>query len=88
MLWWPNGAPALGGASSGLPGSRAVSALTPDVVGEHLRGDIDIGLYPLSDDDFGLSVRANGESQPPCSVQSPTQETVITRITITAAHDF
>ena len=25
--------------------------LTPDVIGQHLRGDVHIGLYPLDDDD-------------------------------------
>lgn len=37
--------------------------LTPDVVGEHLRGDIQIGLYPLGDDDTCWWVAADFDKE-------------------------
>ena len=38
-------------------------ALTPDVVGEHLRGDVHIGLYPLGDDDTCWWVAADFDKE-------------------------
>jgi superfamily II DNA or RNA helicase len=37
--------------------------LTPDAVGEHLRGDIHIGLYPLADDDTCWWVAADFDKE-------------------------
>ena len=37
--------------------------LTPDVVGEHLRGDVHIGLYPLGDDDTCWWVAADFDKE-------------------------
>ncbi len=37
--------------------------LTPDVVGQHLRGEIHIGLYPLSDDDTCWWVAADFDKE-------------------------
>lgn len=37
--------------------------LTPDVVGEHLRGDLQIGLYPLADDDTCWWVAADFDKE-------------------------
>jgi hypothetical protein len=37
--------------------------LTPDVVDEHLRGDIHIGLYPLADDDSCWWVAADFDKE-------------------------
>ena len=37
--------------------------LTPEVVGEHLRGDIHIGLYPLADDDTCWWVAADFDKE-------------------------
>ncbi len=37
--------------------------LTPDVVGEHLRGDIQIGLYPLGDDDTCWWIAADFDNE-------------------------
>jgi len=33
------------------PRRGPVSSIAPDVIGQHLRGDVHIGLYPLDDDD-------------------------------------
>ena len=37
--------------------------LTPDVIGQHLRGDVHIGLYPLGDDDTCWWVTADFDKQ-------------------------
>jgi len=46
--------------------------LTPDAVGEHLRGDIYIGLYLLGDDDACWWVAADFDKRPRCSMHSRT----------------
>jgi len=45
--------------------------LTPDVDGEHLRGDLHIGLYPLADDDTCWWVAADSTNRPRCSMPWP-----------------
>ena len=37
--------------------------LTPDVIDAHLRGDVHIGVYPLSDDDTCWWVAADFDKQ-------------------------
>jgi hypothetical protein len=37
--------------------------LTPDVVGQHLRGEVHIGLYPLGDDDTCWWVAADFDKE-------------------------
>ena len=37
--------------------------LTPDVIGQHLRGDVHIGLYPLADDDTCWWVAADFDKE-------------------------
>jgi len=37
--------------------------LTPDVIGQHLRGEVHIGLYPLGDDDTCWWVAADFDKE-------------------------